>query len=176
MALVWIIVKLLFFNFGIDKEYFTITVMLNLLCLIIAIFASLHFSYDQNSAAKGIGFLSQFKSAARSGAIYTVLIYVFMLVYYSGLDTKYTEDELRARIEQIESMTDEQWEAYKEKDGIKAQDYSKYDAIAEKKEEAAAVLSPFAAATLTLMALIISTMFFALIGTIFYRKVLVRFR
>lgn len=172
-ALVWIILKMVVLNIGLSREWYLGMVMANMLIMLVVIFLSLHYSRSKESAKESAGFLSDFKQSMRSGSIYAIIVFVFMLAYYSGIDKEYTETRKKEFIELAETMD---FEAIKELDPVKSANYSRDDAIAEQKETAEWIFSPFFICTLALVGMIVLCLFYSLFATVFYRKVLTRLR
>jgi len=157
-----------------------------MLAMLIVIFLSLHFSpkettenVDPKDLIDGvvkpepIQFLTQFKTAMKTGATYTVLIFVFLLAYYSGIDKDYTEIKKKTAIELAENMD---FDAMVAKDPVKMAHYSHDDAVAEQIKTAEWIYSPFFICTLALIGMIVSCAIYSLIATVFYRKILLRLR
>jgi hypothetical protein len=185
-ALLWIIFKMIVFNLGLSAEWYPILVMTNMLAMLIVIFLSLHFSpkvsleettsddsLDSTLKPEPVEFLSQFKTAMKSGATYTVLIFLFLLAYYSGIDKDFTEVKKKQAVELAQNMD---FEGISAKDPVKMAHYSHDDAVAEQIKTAEWIYSPFFICTLALIGMIVSCAIYSLIATVFYRKVLLRLR
>ena len=83
-----------------QEEMAMYTMFVNLLVVLVGTFFTVRQYRIKNPQS---GFNSEFKAGMRSAAIFAVLMSVFVLVYYSYIDTHYFEKMIDSRIELAKS-------------------------------------------------------------------------
>jgi len=104
LAVIWIIVKLIFFYADISISRFGDIVTLNFGFILFIIYNALQRYYKSDDANK-YNFLDDFKVALKEAIRYIVVIFVFLLAYYSFIEPEAKEKwAVHKKTEQIESL------------------------------------------------------------------------
>lgn len=105
MTVVAITAKLLLYLIGLAQEEMAMyTMFANLLVVLVGTFFTVR---QHRIISPDSNFNSEFKAGMRSAAIFALFMSVFVLVYYSYIDTHYFEKMIDSRIELAKMSMDE---------------------------------------------------------------------
>lgn len=92
-ALIWIVVKMVFFFTGNTSEGLVIMVFLNLLFILLVEYFSLRFKYKEVTLTDS-NLLDDIKTCLRSAGLYVIVIVLFSVAYYNFLHPEFYSDRV----------------------------------------------------------------------------------
>ena len=104
-SLVWIIAKMLFFATGILGEEIVPSVMLNILCILLAISVGLYIVKRKQIVTTSL--LEDIKNALKAGMSYAAVVSVFIFFYYSKIDPEFNKHQISEAKIGIQKLLDE---------------------------------------------------------------------
>ena len=104
-SLVWIIAKMLFFATGILGEEIVPSVMLNILCILLAISVGLYILKKKQIVPTSL--LEDIKNALKAGMSYAAVVSVFIFFYYSKIDSEFNKHQISEAKIGIQKLLDE---------------------------------------------------------------------
>jgi hypothetical protein len=174
MAMVWIIIDLVFFLAGFSLQFFSLGILINLFLLLVAISAGL-FLTKKNTKFQESFFLDDFKTAAQSGIVYTLIVAGFTYMYHEYIDQGIQQTLRNDRMETFREMYPDK-EAFAKLQEQDPQWQGKtFDSFIENQEDiTAGMISSFSVFIFHLMGFFVFSLFFAFFGTLIMRKVILR--
>ncbi len=91
-AIIWIAIKIIFFITGITEYKIIPAVMLNILCMLLAISFGLYFQKLRNIEATSI--LKDIKDGMTAGVPYAIIVSVFIFFYYNTIDPDFNKHQI----------------------------------------------------------------------------------
>ncbi len=173
-GLVWIIAKLIFF-FAKSNIRWEAGIILNLVLLPVLIFLGIRITRKLQKE-KVYVFIDDLKAGMRPAALYSLIIGVFLLIYYSRIDAVFINDLRNDRVEILEKEIDRQggWQEFKQNDEDLIQQ-TREEYIEQMTENIHMIISPFSAATASIIGLMLISFLYSLLLAIYYRKVVSRY-
>lgn len=167
-ALTYVIIKLVVFNLGKSVDLFVPLILVNILLILLAVIFGLR-AFKKQQKTPEYNFAEDLKCTMRSASVYTIIISVFVFIYYSAIDKNFTEQIIER---QFADVTPEDYEKIKKRDpdmtrGKNLDDYKKL-----KRDEMKLFTSPFITMTMTLVGLMMIGFFYSLLVTIAWPKFL----
>ena len=104
-ALVWISAKMIFFATGVLGEEIVPSVMLNILCILMAISVGLYRLKRKQIVPTSI--LEDIKNALKAGMSYAAIVSVFIFFYYSKIDPEFNKHQISEAKIGIQKLLDE---------------------------------------------------------------------
>ncbi|MCO5268558.1 MAG: DUF4199 domain-containing protein [Brumimicrobium sp.] len=170
----WIILKMLFYSLHLFMDDIVVPGMINNLFLLLSISLGLYYTKKQ----EGYGVASAFTDLKRgitSGMIYTLIVAVFILIYYSYIYPEFTEN----RIEQRMDLFYSEMERPSYVDSLRSQNaafeiMTKEEIISKIKADNVSNLSPKNSFVFTLLGMMILSATYAIFITLIYQRILFR--
>src|ERR1700752_3357063 len=88
MALVFIILKCIYFVTGLHYTNYNIVVMTNIVCVLMAVGLAMYMARDKNGKLLALG-LDRIKAGMRGGSLYAIIVSSFVYFYYNNLHKKF---------------------------------------------------------------------------------------
>jgi hypothetical protein len=172
-ALVWIAFKMLFFLTGTLQEQIVPSVMLNILCILLAISIGLY--KQKRREVEHTSALHDIKNAMSAGVPYALIVSCFLYFYYSNIDPEFNEHQIADAEIGIEKMLDDsaQFEAIK----ITRPEFEvmgKEEIFKELIEGPRAFYKASTTMTVSILALLLLATINSILITIVYRKIVFR--
>ncbi len=173
-ALVWASITMIIFYSGNSTAGFKVGIMINVFFLMAAVAAGLYLKRKEDGFAP-TNFLIDFKTAMQAGAIYGILVSVFIYYYHENIDPSIREELVQARIAAIHEQVPDQ-ETYEELQAgdIIWRDKSFDDYIENQEDIARSVISSFSVFIFHLMGLFFFCIFYSFFATLILRKIVLR--
>lgn len=174
LALIWILVKLVFFFLGRSTVGFEVGVLVNMLFILITIASTLWFKYREVTLVEST-FLDDLKDTMKHAGIYIVLVLSFTFIFLKVIEPDFLESKVR---EAVQAIT-EHLEVPGNLEEIKAQSPSpetvtKQDIIERTEETRRQLFSVGVTMSLSLFALFAVSMLYSVLTTLLFRKVLLK--
>ena len=172
-ALVWIVFKMLFFLTGTLQEQIVPSVMLNILCILLAISIGLY--KQKRREVEHTSALHDIKNAMSAGVPYALIVSCFLYFYYSNIDPEFNEHQIADAEMGIEKMLDDsaQFEAIK----ITRPEFEvmgKEEIFKELIKGPRAFYKASTTMTVSILALLLLATINSILVTIVYRKIVFR--
>ncbi len=165
-ALVFIILKCIYFVTGLHYTHYNLVVLSNIICVLLAVGLGMYMARDKNNKLIANG-LERIKSGMRGGAVYAIIVSTFVYFYYNNIDKKFFEDKVAARVKMAQDVNfPELQKGNIEKLGNKTH----ADFIDDEREQALLWFSPFMVSTLTLVSLIICAMIYSVVLNVIFKN------
>jgi hypothetical protein len=174
-ALLWIILKLALFLMKLDFRW-ELGIILNLMMLPVVIYFGIRLFRKRQKPGQTAVFIEDLKAAMRPAALYSLIIGLFLFIYYAKIDDIFISDLRNDRIEILQDAIDDAggWKEYKQR-SEEMVSYTEEEYLDKVSENINMIISPFSAATASLIGLMLLSFLYSLLFTIFYRKVLQRY-
>ncbi|MEJ6777800.1 MAG: DUF4199 family protein [Crocinitomicaceae bacterium] len=172
-AALWMIAKMSFFYTGAFAYNVVPSVMINILCLLLAITAGL---YKQKREDTDNGnALRDIKNAMSAGVPYAVLVSLFIFFYYSKIDPGFNEHQIAEAEVGIQKML-ENPESFAEvkKSNAAFEVMTKEDIYAKLIQGPRGFYNPISTMTVSMLAMLLLTTINSIFITIVYRKIVFR--
>lgn len=170
LALVFIILKCVYFITGLHATQYNLVILTNIVCVLLAVGLGMYMARDKNNKLLSSG-IARIKAGMRSGAIYAIVVSVFVYVYYNNIDKKFAADRIQQRTEWAEKLDFKQVQ----RDNPDAWGHkTRGDFLDAQKEQATLFYSPFMITTVTMVSLIICAMLYALVLNIIFKNLFFR--
>ncbi len=173
-AIGWMLVKMIFHFAGISTSSIVPTIFINMFLLLSSISVGLYMHKQREGFAQGNA-LSDIKSCMTVGIPYTILVVIFIYIYYSYINPDF-----------VNHMISEKLTAYKvgltnpeELKLIRASNeafevMTKEDIYKEMEKSTRSTISPFSITTISLLGMILLSTVYSLLVTVIFRKILMR--
>lgn len=172
LAASWLALKVVLFYTGWVSDTFQAGVFLNLLFLVVLIYAAIRRS------TVGGTFFDLVKASMRPAAMYVVLVSIGIFIYYSYLDDGFMDHRLEEAITSLEVYIEDNggFEAYRETDpSITELDKESY--LRKRREELGQyIFSPFAQTSYSILALTVIAFLYSLFMSSLFRFMASRVR
>ena len=173
-ATTWILIKLLFYYFNLFQDDIFFPGLLNNFLLLCAISIGLYLEKKREGFGQGTA-LSDIKHAMIGGAPYALMVSVFMFFYYRDINTDFTENKLKQRMDIVYKAMER--ESYVDSLKIQNQDFNVMtndEIYSQIRNETASAYDPKSLLTLSLLGLIVLGFTYAIFTTVIFRKILLR--
>lgn len=169
-ALIWMIIKMGLFFTGAFAYNVVPAVMINILCLLLAISVGL---YKQKRAdTEGGNALRDIKNAMSAGVPYAVLVSIFIFFYYSKIDPGFNEHQIAEAEVGIQKMLDNPDDfAEVKKSNAEFEVMTKEDIYDKLIQGPRGFYSPTSTMTVSMLAMLLLTTMNSIFITIVYRKI-----
>lgn len=165
-AFVFIIFKCIYFLTGVQYSHYNIVILTNIVCVLLAVGLGMYMARDKENRLLSSG-IARIKAGVRSGAMYALVVSVFVYFYYNNIDKKFAADKVKERtawaekqdFDQIKRNNPDAW-------GSK----SRGDFLDDQKKQAVLFFSPFMITTVTMMSLIVCSFLYALVLNIIFKN------
>ena len=167
LAIVWLAVKILLYNFYPGKDLFMVGMGLNVLFILIIILLNLKKSLNER------GFLEQFKDILKPAGLYILLVGIGIFVYYYQVDPEFIENKIESSKIYPEEFIEHHgsFEAFKELNpSVKEKNLE--DFISKKNEATAPFLSPQGQALFSVLSMLMLSTFLTLLFLVVSRKII----
>ncbi len=173
-AIGWMLVKMTFHFAGISATSIVPTIFINMFLLLSSISVGLYMHKKREGFSQGNA-LSDIKSCMTVGIPYSVLVVIFVYVYYNYINPDF-----------VNHMIAEKLNAYKiglanpeELKLIRASNeafevMTKEDIFKEMEKSTRSTISPFSITTISLLGMILLSTVYSILATVIFRKVLMR--
>lgn len=166
LGLVFIILKCIFFITDIQLYHYNLVVLANILCVMLAVGLGMYVARDKNNQLLRNG-IDRIKAGIRGGAVYTIVISVFIFFYYNNIDKKFFETMKKERVEMAEKAD---FKTLQQQHPEKLKHKSHGDFIDMEREQAELWFSPFMISTLTLVGTLICAMIYSVIVNLIFKN------
>lgn len=166
LALVFIILKCIYFVTGVHYTHYNLIVLTNIICVLVAVGLAMYMARDKDNKLLALG-LDRIKAGMRGGAVYAIIVSTFVYFYYNNIDKKFFEDKVKAR---VELATKVNFPELQKNNLDKLANSNHADFIDEERKQAELWFSPFMVSTLTLVSLIICAMIYSLVLNIIFKN------
>lgn len=173
-ALVWIVIKLLFFFNGWNtQDTLPVVIMINILGLLLAIAVGLYLQKKRDT--EGSNTLRDIKNAMTAGVPYAVVVSMFLYFYYEKIDPEFNQRLIAEReMFYLQSM-DTPEELQEIRASNKDFEVMTKDEIYEKLSEGSRVFySGKFVATVGLLAMLVLSTLYSILITVIYRRIMFR--
>ena len=173
-AVVWMLIKLAFHATLPTESSLKVSVFINILLLLTAIAVGLFYHKKEEGFTEG-NTLSDIKAAMTSGIPYTILVSIFIYLYYNNINPDFNKLQISAAKKTIELALNNPMELAK----IKTQNEA-FEVMTKEKMYKELVKGPknfykaSSTALISLLSLIMLSTVYSILVTVVYRKVLVR--
>jgi hypothetical protein len=168
IALIFIILKCVYFITGIHYTNYNLIILTNVVCAMMAVGLGMYMARDKKGNFLTIG-IERIKAGMRGGAIYTVIISLFVYFYYGSIDKKFFADKITERVHYAEQAD---FELLKTNNPEKLGNKSRGDFIDMEREQAELWFSPFMISTITMLGTLVTSMLYALVLNIIFKNFL----
>lgn len=174
LAALWIIFKCVFYAYGLSDESFVPGVLINVFFVLVTGSFGLYMARRKNNFSSS-HFLDDYKNALKGSVVFSILISVFVYVYYSQIDPSYMERKITSKIEMAEKQvaTDAKFDQLVEQNP-NLRKVSKKEYVANVKDDAQTIHSAYVQSTLSLLALMVLSLIYGLGVTVIFRKIVFR--
>lgn len=174
-ALIWISFKMILFATLTGEVRYNIqpSVMVNILCLLLAITVGLYL--HKRSETQQSNALNDIKNGLSAGLPYTIIVAVFLYFYYDRIDPEFNKHQLA----ESEVMIDKTLNDPKEFQTLKASNeefevMTKEEIRAKLIENRKAIFSPGATMTTAMLAMLVLSTVNSIFVTVVYRRLIFR--
>lgn len=170
-ALCWVIIKLSFLQFGLNsEEHFFITACLNILGLLLAIVFGLKKFIDTDVETDSNA-LRDIKNAMTSAVIYTMVVTIFMYIYYTWIDQSFFDYKIQDVERQLTEVISDPQKLKELKESNQSFEVMTAGEIFDKQmENPKLFFSPKFITTLSILGMLFLSMVYSIIVTIIFRK------
>lgn len=172
-AALWIGFKLLFFATGWFAYDVVPSVMLNILCLLLAIAIGLFLHKRKGDPEANA--LSDIKNGLTAGLPYALIVSTFLYFYYEKIDPGFVQHQISEREYELEKMLEDPVKLKEIKASNSDFEVMTQEEILEKgKEQIASNYSPKFTMTVSLLALLLLATLYSILLTVIYRRIIFR--
>lgn len=168
LALVFIILKCIYFLTDMHYNHYNIVVLTNIVCVLLAVGLAMYVTRDKNNQILRAG-IERIKAGMRGGAIYAIIVSTFVFFYYNNIDVKFRTTMIKARVDYAESMKPKYAELQKN-NPQKLANKQHWEFVQMEKEQAELWFSPFMICTLTLVSLMVISMLYAVVLSFIFKN------
>lgn len=172
-AAIWIAFKLIFFATGWVGYDVVPSVMLNILCLLLAIAVGLYL--HKRTSDPEANALSDIKNGLTAGLPYALIVSTFLYFYYEKIDPDFTAHQVSERSYELEKMLDDPTRLKEIKESNSDFEVMTKEEILEKgREQIESNYSPKFTMTVSLLALLLLATLYSILITVIYRRIIFR--
>ncbi len=177
-AFAWIIVKLSFLQLGWTSEnHYFVAACLNILGLLLAIAFGLWKNKEQQPIGEESNALQDIKNAMTSAVVYSVIVSLFIFIYYSSIDDSFFNQKIQEVSTQLQDVISDPQKLKELKSSNQEFEVMTVQEIYDKQMENPKLLfSPKFITTLSLLGLIFMSTLYSILVTIIYRKIIFKNR
>ncbi len=170
-ALCWVILKLTFLQVGWNSEkHYFISACLNILGLLLAIVFGLKKFIDTDTETESNA-LRDIKNAMTSAVIYSMVVALFMYIYYTWIDQSFFDYKIQEVEMQLKEVISDPEQLRQLKQSNQSFEVMTSDEIYEKQmENPKLFFSPKFITTLSVLGMLFLSMIYSIIITIIFRK------
>lgn len=172
-ALLWILIKMVFFWTGSLNYNIVPAVLLNMLCLIAAIGVGLYF-YKRRETEVGNA-LNDIKNAMTAAVPYILVVSVFIYFYYNNIDPEYNQHQLSEAYTEIQKLleTPEGLQQVRESNP-EFEVLTKEEIYKKLKQGPEGFYNPTSTMTLSMLGLLVLGTMNSILIAVIYRKIVFR--
>ena len=172
-ALIWITMKMIFFYSGTMQDQVVPAVMLNILCLLLAIAVGLY-KHKRDSIEESTA-LSDIKSAMSAGVPYALVVSIFIFIYYSQIHPEFNEHQIAEAEMGIQKMLEDPEALAEVKKSNAEFEVMTNDEIFEQLVQGPrGFYNPTSTMTVSMLAMLLLATLNSIFVTVVYRKVVFR--
>jgi len=165
-AFVFIILKCIYFLTGIQYNHYNIVILTNIVCVLLAVGLGMYMARDKDNRLLSSA-IERIKAGARSGAVYALVVSVFVYFYYNNIDKKFATDKIKERVlfaekQDFAKIQKENPEAWGSR--------SRGDFIDYHRDQATLFFSPFMITTVTMISLIVCAFMYSLVLNVIFKN------
>lgn len=164
-AAIFIIIKCLLFVNGTHDKYYNLVILSNIACVLIAVVSGMWWARDKHGKIFSNG-LDRMKAGMRSGAVYAIIVSVFVYLYYNNIDKEFVQKKVQERVRLAEKAD---FTVLQKQNPEKLQEKNRADFIDDERESAELWYSPFMICTLTLVGLMVVAMIYSIVVSLFFK-------
>jgi len=169
-AVIWILIKLSFFYFGLFDDTIVPAVMLNILGLLLAIAIGLYLQKRREKEETNA--MLDLKNAMSAGVPYVLIVSIFIYFYYSKINPDYYQHKIAEQEVAIKKMVNDpvqlkKFQSEHEDAEVMSKEQIEKKLMESNKKGASAGFT----ATLSTLALLILATMYSLLVAIIYRKI-----
>lgn len=169
-ALVFIILKCVYFVTGLHYTHYNLIILTNIVCVLLAVGLGMYMARDKNNKMLSSG-LDRIKAGMRGGAVYAIIVSTFIFFYYNNIDKKFFNDKIKERVKMAEQAD---FEKLKLNNPEKLGQKTHRDFVDDEKKQAELWFSPFMVSSLTLGALIVCSIMYSVVMNIIFKNLFFR--
>ena len=171
-ALIWIIFKLSYHLILPDTTELTVSIFVNMFLLISAISFGLYFHKKKEGTTEGNA-LSDIKAAMSSGVPYSVLVAIFMFLYYNNINPQFIENVRKPKIEVLnKELSSPKYIAKLKRLNPELETKTKAEIYQAGLSNINAQVSPKSTAILSILGMIFLSTIYSILVTVIFRKIL----
>lgn len=170
LALVFIILKCVYYLTGLHYTHYNLIILTNIVCVLLAVGLAMYMTRDKNNKLLNTG-LERIKAGMRGGAVYAIVVSVFVFVYYNNIDQRFFKDKIQQRVKLAEQAN---FELLKKNNPEKLANKNQRDFIDDERKQAELWFSPIMVSSLTLAALVVCSLLYAVVLNLIFKNLFFR--
>ena len=172
-ALLWIIIKMIFFYTGAFKYNVVPSVLINILCLLLAITVGLYKNQKKDTESENT--LHDIKNGMSVGITYSMIVSLFIFFYYSKVDPEFNKHqiaELEFSVKKILNNPEKFEELKTSNEALEVM--TKEDIYNKKLEAGRGFYNPMSTMTISILAMLLLTTMNSILISLVLRKIIFR--
>lgn len=171
-AAIWMLIKMVFFYNGMNtKEMLPIMVLLNILGVLLAISIGLYLQKRKDTEEGNA--LRDIKNGMTAGVPYTLLVSVFLYVYYAKIDPEYNQKQIaEAEMQILKSLESPKGLSEIQQSNQKYEVMGKNEIYEEMRQGPRNLYNPKFTMTISLLAMLVLSTVNSIFVTVVYRKLI----
>lgn len=171
----WIVIKLIFFYFGVFQGNIVVSGLINNLFLLLAVSLGLYFEKKKEGFGTGDP-LSDIKKGLTAAAPYVLVVSAFMYYYYDSVNPSFIENRVEQRMDNFygEMESNPSFIDSLRVQNPKFETSTKEDILKSVKLDLQSNQSPFTMFIFSLLGLLIMGLSYAILLTLIFQKILFR--
>jgi hypothetical protein len=174
-AAFWILFKMILFMTltGQDRYNLELPILLNILCLLLGMTVGLYFhKRNQTEESNALG---DIKSAMSAGLPYTIIVSIFLFLYYNNIDPEFNRHQLTESEVHLDKMLDDPNQLKElKKSNADFEVMGKDEIRTQLLDNQQAMFSPRSVMTISLLGMLILSTINAIFVTVVFRKLIFR--
>lgn len=172
-ALLWIIIKIIFFYTGAFKYNVVPSVFINILCLLLAITVGLYKKKLKDTESGNT--LRDIKNGMSAGITYSMIVSLFIFFYYSKIDPEFNKHQISKLEVSVKKILDNPQKFEELKNSNEALEVMTKEDIYNKKLEAGrGFYNPMSTMTISMLAMLLLTTMNSVLISLVLRKIIFR--
>ncbi|MBB77615.1 MAG: hypothetical protein CL844_01275 [Crocinitomicaceae bacterium] len=172
-ALLWIIIKIIFFYTGAFKYNVVPSVFINILCLLLAITVGLYKKKLKDTESGNT--LRDIKNGMSAGITYSMIVSLFIFFYYSKIDPEFNKHQISKLEVSVKTILDNPQKFEELKNSNEALEVMTKEDIYNKKLEAGrGFYNPMSTMTISMLAMLLLTTMNSILISLVLRKIIFR--
>ena len=170
-AFISIILRLVFYTTGISLDYPLSSGMTYLMCMLLAVYAALHFEKkDQVANQINVPFFTDIKLAMKAASIFALIVSLYTYLHYTQIDPTFFDAKLAAVVEATQNADLDEMVA----NNPNLRGKTKEEIIESGKAFSEFMFNPFNHATMTLFFFLMIGGIYSAFMTFIFRKLLIK--